>query len=185
MFSIAWNVVERADGGKHLRLFDGIDAEVGFQVQIEVQHVLGIAGLLHNEREYALLHRVGCRSSVRSDGCCDWLSFEIRVVDCTDLWRNRRLRNSRWLAGRSLDCELWRGRGFRIRNDFRCLHRHACVMHTQRVLNHFQISAWSARDSGKPSFPCFSIHDAVGIAEMRFCWDERGLWSAPSAAASC
>ena len=36
---VARNVVGCAHRGKHLRLLDGVDAEVGFQIEIEVQHV--------------------------------------------------------------------------------------------------------------------------------------------------
>ena len=36
---VARDVVGLADGGEHLGLLDGVDAEVGFQVEIEVQHV--------------------------------------------------------------------------------------------------------------------------------------------------
>ena len=53
---VARNVVDLADGSEHLRLLDGVDAEVGFQIEIEIQHVLGIAGLLDHECQDALLH---------------------------------------------------------------------------------------------------------------------------------
>ena len=43
---VARNVVDLADRGKHLRLLDSVDAEIGFEVQIEIEHVGRVAGLL-------------------------------------------------------------------------------------------------------------------------------------------
>ena len=54
---IEWNVVELADCGDHLRLLHGIDAEIGFQIQVQIEHVLGIAGLLGDNLQYLLLDR--------------------------------------------------------------------------------------------------------------------------------
>ena len=34
------------------RLFDGVDAEVGLQIEIQIQHVFGIAGFLRNQIEH-------------------------------------------------------------------------------------------------------------------------------------
>ncbi len=55
---VARNVVDLANSGEHLRLLDGVDAEVGFEVEIEVEHVLRIAGLLDHQRQDAVLHRL-------------------------------------------------------------------------------------------------------------------------------
>ena len=57
---IARNVIDLADGSEHFRLFDSVDAEVGFEIEIQVQHVFRVAGLLHHQRENAFLDRVGC-----------------------------------------------------------------------------------------------------------------------------
>ena len=46
---IARNVIGRAHRGKHLRLLHGIDSEIGFQIEIKVEHLLGIASLLGND----------------------------------------------------------------------------------------------------------------------------------------
>ena len=35
------NVVRLADGGEHFRLLDGVDAEIGFEIQVQIQHVVG------------------------------------------------------------------------------------------------------------------------------------------------
>ena len=69
---IARNVVGRADGGKHLRLLDGVNPEVGFEIEVQVQHVLRIAGLFGDNLQHlvrgsrAMWHprrwrRCGCR----------------------------------------------------------------------------------------------------------------------------
>ncbi|HXP46779.1 MAG TPA: hypothetical protein VN810_05845, partial [Terriglobales bacterium] len=52
------NPVRGADGSKHLSLLDGVNAEIRFQVEIEVQHVLGIAGLLGHDLQHFLLDGV-------------------------------------------------------------------------------------------------------------------------------
>ncbi len=52
---VARNVVCSSHGRKHLRLFDGVDAQVGFQVEIQVQHVFGISGLFSHDLENHLL----------------------------------------------------------------------------------------------------------------------------------
>ena len=72
---VARDVVDLADGGEHLRLLDGVDAEVGFEIEVEIQHVLRIAGLLDHKRQNAFLHRIA--SAVRPDcgsccGCSGW-----------------------------------------------------------------------------------------------------------------
>ena len=43
---VAGDAVGLADGGEQLGLLDGVDAEVGLHVEVELEHVLGIAGLL-------------------------------------------------------------------------------------------------------------------------------------------
>src|SRR5579864_1593532 len=55
---VARNVVGRSDGGEHLGLLDRIDAEVRFQIEIEVQHIFRIAGLLGDDLEHLLLNRI-------------------------------------------------------------------------------------------------------------------------------
>ncbi len=55
---VARNVVGRADGRKHLRLFDGVDAEIRFQIQIEIEHIRRIAGLLGDDLHHVDLHRI-------------------------------------------------------------------------------------------------------------------------------
>ena len=44
MCVVAFDPEAFADGGEHLGLLDGVDAEVGFEVEIGVQHVGRVAG---------------------------------------------------------------------------------------------------------------------------------------------
>src|SRR5271157_1507340 len=53
---IARNVVYGPYCREHLRLLDCVYAEVRFQIKIQVQHILGIAGLLHHQLKDAFLH---------------------------------------------------------------------------------------------------------------------------------
>ena len=48
---VAVDAVALADGGEHLGLFDGVDAEVGFEVEVGVEHVGRVAGLLGDDRQ--------------------------------------------------------------------------------------------------------------------------------------
>ena len=53
---IARNAVNLANGSKHLRLFHSIHAEVGLKVEVEIQHVLGVASLLDDKSENSLFN---------------------------------------------------------------------------------------------------------------------------------
>ena len=55
---VARNVVRRSHRREHLRLFDGVDAEVGFEIEVQVQHVFRIAGLLGHDLQHFLLNRI-------------------------------------------------------------------------------------------------------------------------------
>ena len=53
---VAFDAEAFADEGEHLGLLDGVDAEVGFEVEVEVQHVGGVAGLVGHHRQHLGLH---------------------------------------------------------------------------------------------------------------------------------
>ena len=55
---IARNAVNLANGSEHLRLFHSIHAEVRLKVEVEIQHVLGVAGLFDDQGENALFDGV-------------------------------------------------------------------------------------------------------------------------------
>ena len=48
-----------ADGGEGFGLLHGVDAEVGFEVEVHLQHVLGVAGLVRDDFEDFLDDGVG------------------------------------------------------------------------------------------------------------------------------
>ena len=48
---VAFDAEAFADEGEDLGLFDGVDAEVGFEVEVEVEHVGGVAGLVGHHGE--------------------------------------------------------------------------------------------------------------------------------------
>src|SRR5271157_5227858 len=54
---ITGDVVDFPDGREHLRLLDGVNPEIRFQIEVHVQHVLWIAGLFHHQLKDAFLHR--------------------------------------------------------------------------------------------------------------------------------
>ena len=69
---IARDVVHFADGGEHVRLLDRIDAQVRFEIQIQIQQVRRVAGLYRQQGQDTLLHRIagpilfsGCRGGRR------------------------------------------------------------------------------------------------------------------------
>ena len=74
---ITRNVVRRAHSGEHLRLFYGVDAEVGFEIEVQVKHVCGIACFFGNNGENFLPDRFFCDGCVRRRnriGCGDHLN---------------------------------------------------------------------------------------------------------------
>ena len=75
---VARDVVDFADGGKHLCLLDGVDAEIGFEIEIQIQHIFGIAGLLYRQSQDALFDRV-----FRLDGRCGATATAATGADVT------------------------------------------------------------------------------------------------------
>ncbi len=51
---VAHDAVGLSHGGEELGLLHGVDTEVSFEIEIEVEHVLGVAGLLGHECEHPL-----------------------------------------------------------------------------------------------------------------------------------
>ena len=49
---VAFDAVDLADGGEQFGLFDGVDAEVGFEVEVHVEQFGRVAGLFGDEREH-------------------------------------------------------------------------------------------------------------------------------------
>ncbi len=83
------NVEGRADGGEGLRLLDSVDAQVGLQVQVQLQHVLGVAGLLGDDAQNRRLDCIspgrGCqrlnrRLPIAHGSCFSTACAEVRPV---------------------------------------------------------------------------------------------------------
>ena len=71
---VAGDAVVAADRGEDLGLFDGVDAEVGFQVEVDVEQVGRIAGELRDDADHGVGQLVAVRRrshrSRRGCGCC-------------------------------------------------------------------------------------------------------------------
>jgi hypothetical protein len=55
---VARDVVGLAHGREGLRLLHGVDAEVGLEVEVDVEHVGRVAGLLGDDAQDGFAHRV-------------------------------------------------------------------------------------------------------------------------------
>ncbi len=70
---VAGDVLGFADGGEDFGLLDGVDAQVGFEVEVGVQEVGGVAGLLGDDGQDAVEDRVagggGGRRGFGGDRC--------------------------------------------------------------------------------------------------------------------
>ena len=64
----ARNVIRGTDGRKHFRLLHRVDPEIRFQIQIEIEHIRRIAGLLGNDLHHLFLHRISRLRSGRLGG---------------------------------------------------------------------------------------------------------------------
>ena len=53
---IARNAVDLANRREQFRLLDGVDSEVGLEIEVQVQHVLRITGLFDYQSQEAFLH---------------------------------------------------------------------------------------------------------------------------------
>ena len=65
---VAFDVVGGSDGGEGLGLFHGVDAEVGFEVEVQVEQVGGVAGLCGHDGQHLLLDAVSGRRRRRGFG---------------------------------------------------------------------------------------------------------------------
>ena len=53
---VARNLVSLADGGKDLRLLNCVDAQIGFEIKIQIEHVNRITGFLGYQTQYSFFH---------------------------------------------------------------------------------------------------------------------------------
>ncbi len=59
---VADDAIGLTDGGHDLGLFHGVDAEVGFEIEIQIEHVYGISCLLGYESQDTLFDGIGFHS---------------------------------------------------------------------------------------------------------------------------
>src|SRR3954468_16793225 len=67
-FLVARDGVGLAYRGKYFGLLDGINPEIGFEIQVKVQHVWWVTRLLSDEPENSLPDYVGLRRFCKSGG---------------------------------------------------------------------------------------------------------------------
>ena len=53
---VARDAVDLANRREQFRLLDRVDTKIGFQIEIQIQHVLRIASLFHHQGEQPFLH---------------------------------------------------------------------------------------------------------------------------------
>ena len=155
---VAFDVVGGSDGGEGLGLLHGVDAEVGFEVQVDVEQVGGVAGLCGHDGHDLLLDPVpgwrrgrglGHGSSRRGrsfgDAGSDHRSGRGRRVG---LSRRDRLRRR---------CD---GRRRRTRHGW------AVVVDPQRALGDLSDGRRQPAGRHQPRLPCLGVDDAVLEAEL-------------------
>ena len=139
-------------------MLDGVDAEVGFQVQVDVEEVGGVAGLFGHDRQHLLLDPVPGRRHGRGLG--DGRSRRGRSFGDGSSrhrsWRGRRFGLSRGdrLRGR---CHGWRGR---------TLGGWAVVADPQRALGDLSDRGRQPAGCHQPRLPSLRVDDAVLEAEL-------------------
>ena len=160
---VAFDAVGFADGGEEFGLFDGVDAEVGFEVEIEIEHLGWVAGLFGDQRQ---------------DPCGDGIALRLGSGRRgRDRRRDRRGRSRRRDRRGRGDGRRSRWRGDRGRHAAR--HRQ-CLGRSKRggarpgtVVDDAQAAAddlepWRglARGAAQPGVPPRLIDDAIGEAEF-------------------
>ena len=144
-----------AHGREELGLLDGIDAEVGLEVEVEGEHLRGVAGLLGDDGEDAGLDGVLRRSRGRR-----------RCGRRRNRDRSRRLddRDGPRRRGRSPDRRGRRGR--RGVEALGGLRRSALVLHAEVSLLDLGHRGVVAADRGEPGAEPGRVVDPVGEAEL-------------------
>ena len=185
---IARNAVSLANRRKDLRLLNGVDAQVGFQIEIQIEHVNRIAGLLGDQSQHSALSPDRPCGSLWAVGRSDRGSLNCTfgsVTGQTRFWLRLRNQDRRWL-GRSgtRDCWhlCWAGRRCSFGGS-RCL---PLIPHSQGARGPLpDRRPDDPRSSVSHAFHAVVIGDAIGIAQSVRTADELHPSSSPSAAASC
>ena len=143
----------RADGCKEFGLFDGIDAQICFQVEVQIEHLGRVAGLLADRREHESLDLL----CIGGTGC-NWLRGYSNGAS------SRRLRDRKWQAGRGArsGCRFRRPQGGTLSKlpagGGWLLGWYALVLNMQGALGNFEFSGWIAGDLREPMIIGGVIH---------------------------
>ena len=154
---VARNVVSLADGGKDLRLLNCVDAQICFEIEVQIKHVHRITGFLGYQSQHSLFHRIALEIALRgrfwrcgrSGSHSGDLNFGCRCRGCDGC--RRRFRGDDWRRWWCLRCGgsrhrfCWRRSRFLSNiSDPRC---YPLIAHAQRAVDYFQIGDWMARDA--------------------------------------
>ena len=167
---------------EHLRLLHGVDAQVRLQVQVQLQHLRRIAGLLRHDGENLLPYLLGTRnrSSRGLDRLAGFLPGNLRLRRRGDFFGclRRRLGHRRllfragldhllsFLRHRGLDSRLLplgrRGAGIPV-----LLHEAGrLVVDAQGLVDHFQTSIRTPGDLRQPGLVAFPVGNAFASGNL-------------------
>ena len=163
---VARNVVDLADGGKHLCLLDRIDAQVRFQIQIQIEHVDRVTGLLGYQSEYSLFHRVGLAAALagRKARLRRWSGAFDSATSCVARVTPTGTAATVMQVGGAGGTALWPDWP-RRRSGFHRARRRPLISHTQRAVHHFQLRRRMARHAAQPRVPRSRIGNAIRVAQ--------------------
>ena len=155
---VTGDAVGFTDRRKYFRLLDRVDTQVGFEIQIQIEHVDGIAGFLGDQRQDPLLHRFAGYGSFwlwcRRDS--NRLNLRARLGGYTRRRSWCRLGSDDGCARRGQRC-LDRGSRSRYWFDFLCDRgdpgSQPLIAHAERTIDHFQVGGWTSRHPGQPRIP--------------------------------
>ena len=126
---VAFDAVFLADGGEQFGLLDGVDAEVGFEVEVEGQHLGGVAGLFGDEGHDACGDGVDRHGRRRDDGATTAGASDDR----------RRGDRSDGSGVSAAGVRRWRDRG------------RAVIDQPQPALHHLELGGGIAADARQPA----------------------------------
>ena len=139
---ITRDVVVSTNSREHLGLLDRIDAEVGLEVEIQVEHVGRIVGRLGHNSNHHLFDVVG---SCRRGRCLDNNRFR-HIPRRRCFHRSDRLRRSQRL--------------------YRSTLRRSLVPHAQAPVLDFELGVVVTAEFGEPRVPASPIGDTIVVTEL-------------------
>ena len=162
---IARDVVVTANLREHLGLLDRIDAEVGFEIQFEVEHVGRIVRLLGNDADDLRLDVVGGSRLERRSygfrfGCGSRCRFGSRLQRRSYRGRGGGFRSRLW-SGDGCRCRFWLGSRLERRS-----YRRALVLDAEPAAVDLDFGVLVSTESGQPGVPAFAVGNAVLEAQL-------------------